>query len=118
MLSVAVVVGDVEETGADLVQRYGAESGHRSRDAVLLWEGEAVARVLDLPWLGTDGANWRRASVAAGRVVLAGGLDPENVGAAIAVARPWAVDTARGVEASPGIKDHQKVRAFVEAARQ
>ena len=118
MLSVAVVVGNVEETGADLVQRYGPESGHRSRDAVLLWEGEAVARVLDLPWLGTDGDNWRRASVAAGRVVLAGGLDPENVGAAIAVARPWAVDTARGVEASPGIKDHQKVRAFVEAARQ
>ena len=80
MLSVAVVVGDVEQTGADLVQRYGTENGHRSRDAVLLRDGEAVARVLDLPWLGEDDDNWQRAAVTPGRVVLAGGLDPENVG--------------------------------------
>jgi phosphoribosylanthranilate isomerase len=52
-------------------------------------------------------------------VVLSGGLSPENVGEAIAAARPFAVDTASGTEAEPGRKDHAKVKAFfgaVEAA--
>jgi len=117
MLSVAVVVGETPETGADLVQRYAEENGHRARDAVLLRDGEPVAQVLDLPWLGEDGTHWRRAAATNGRVVLAGGLEPENVRAAVAAVRPWAVDTARGVELEPGVKDHEKVRRFVEAAR-
>ncbi|MCX6693994.1 MAG: phosphoribosylanthranilate isomerase [Methanomicrobiales archaeon] len=50
-------------------------------------------------------------------VILAGGLTPENVGSAIARVRPYAVDVASGVERSPGIKDHARVRAFVGAAR-
>jgi phosphoribosylanthranilate isomerase len=49
--------------------------------------------------------------------VLAGGLTPENVAAAIAAARPDAVDTASGVEVSPGRKDHAKMIAFVAHAR-
>ena len=49
--------------------------------------------------------------------MLAGGLDPGNVRAGDRRRSPWAVDTARGVEAAPGIKDHGKVRSFVEAAR-
>jgi phosphoribosylanthranilate isomerase len=48
-------------------------------------------------------------------MVLAGGLTPENVGEAIAVARPFAVDVVSGVEADPGRKDHAKVTAFIEA---
>jgi phosphoribosylanthranilate isomerase len=48
-------------------------------------------------------------------LVLSGGLRPENVGEAIAAVRPFAVDTASGTEASPGIKDPEKVAAFVEA---
>jgi len=48
-------------------------------------------------------------------MMLAGGLDPENVGEAIARVRPAAVDVASGVETSPGIKDEKKMRLFFEA---
>ena len=51
-------------------------------------------------------------------VILAGGLNPENVKEAILAVEPYAVDVASGVEANPGIKDQSKVRAFVENAKQ
>jgi phosphoribosylanthranilate isomerase len=51
------------------------------------------------------------------RLVLAGGLTPETVGAGIEVLRPYAVDVASGVEASPGIKSAEKIKAFVGAAK-
>jgi phosphoribosylanthranilate isomerase len=50
-------------------------------------------------------------------LVLAGGLTPDNVADGIRAARPAAVDTASGVEGSPGIKDPDRIRRFVEAAR-
>jgi len=49
-------------------------------------------------------------------LVLAGGLTPENVGEAIGIVRPDAVDTAGGVESSPGRKEDARMRAFFEAA--
>ncbi len=49
--------------------------------------------------------------------MLAGGLSPENVAEAIGAVRPWAVDASSSLESAPGIKDHERVRAFVEAAR-
>ncbi len=117
MLSVAVHVGEAADAGADLVQLYTRENGHRSRDAVLLREGEQVARVVDLPWQEDDPAHLARAAEVEGRLMLAGGLDASNVGAAIVAVRPWAVDASSRLESAPGIKDHAKVRAFVEAAR-
>jgi phosphoribosylanthranilate isomerase len=53
-----------------------------------------------------------------GRVILAGGLTPENVGEAIAAARPYAVDVNSGVETAPGIKDRDWLRLFCERVAQ
>jgi indole-3-glycerol phosphate synthase len=119
MLSVSVHVGDPGDEGADLVQLYDRDANGRlrGRDAVLLRDGEPVARVLDLPWEEDDPHHLARAQAADGRVVLAGRLGPDNVRAAIEAVRPWAVDAASRLESEPGIKDHGKVRAFVEAAR-
>ena len=116
LLSVGVFVGHAEDVGTDFVQLYPAENGHRAREGALLRGAERVARVLDLPWEEEDAGHWQAAAAADGRVVLAGGLAPENVAEAIAAVRPWAVDASRSLEAAPGIKDAERVRAFVEAA--
>jgi indole-3-glycerol phosphate synthase/phosphoribosylanthranilate isomerase len=117
-LSVAVFVGEAEETGADLVQLYARQEGRvRGRDARLLRRGEPVAEVVDLPWDAQDPLHLQRAAAVEGRVMLAGRLGPENVREAVRAVRPWAVDAASRLEREPGIKDHAKVRAFVEAAR-
>jgi indole-3-glycerol phosphate synthase len=118
MLSVSVHVGEYADHGADLVQLYERAPGRvRGRDAVLLRDGEQVARVLDLPWEEEDPDHLKRAKAANGRLMLAGRLGPDNVRCAIDAVHPWAVDAASELELEPGIKDHDRVRAYVEAAR-
>ena len=117
VLSVAVFVGERDDAPSDLVQLYARENGHRSREGVLLRGDEEVAHVVDRAWQQDDPGHLDRARAASGRVMLAGGLSPENVGEAIEAIRPWAVDASSSLEIAPGIKDHARVRAFVEAAR-
>jgi len=64
--------------------------------------------------------DWTRASRIARtrRVILAGGLTPNNVRDAVDFVKPFAVDVASGVESQPGIKDHALVRAFIRAAKE
>lgn len=106
-------------------------AGRLGSDAAAVW-GEADALLLDayvpgrlggtgetLPWdsLAADVGALRAAMGAEARLVLAGGLTPDNVGSAIAALRPDVVDVSSGVERTPGIKDHTRMRAFVEAVR-
>jgi hypothetical protein len=117
MLSVAVYVGERGDAPSDLDQLYPRENGHRARDGFLLRGQEQVAKVVDRAWQREDPGHLERARAAEGRIVLAGGLSPENVREAIEKVRPWAVDASSSLEIEPGIKDHERIRAFVEAAR-
>jgi phosphoribosylanthranilate isomerase len=129
----------VDRVGLDAVQLHGDERidayemiGVRLIKAVTMDDESALASAAALPARvtplvdaadrerrGGTGqlANWpRAAALAAARpAILAGGLTPENVGQAIRAVRPWAIDVSSGVEHAPGIKSHDKLRAFFAA---
>jgi len=83
-----------------------------------------AAFLLDAPSAGYGGSgaafDWALAEGLAGLgpLILAGGLTPENVAAAVRRVRPYAVDVASGVESSPGVKDVSKMARFIAAARE
>ena len=86
-------------------------------DAVLLdakVEGQLGGTGRTLPWDDLAAA-LRAARSSGGRLVLAGGLTPENVRRAAVVLEPDVVDVSSGVESAPGVKDHERMRAFVRA---
>ena len=84
---------------------------------------DAHAVLVDLPkGAGPRGRaridpEWALLAKRFGKVLLAGKLDPDNVGEMVRRVRPWGVDTCRCTEASPGVKDRARIRAFIEAAR-
>ena len=109
---------DPAQTEQHLRSAIRALRTHRGIDAILLDAKTATASG------GTGKAfDWKRAQQMLGaetgklRIVLAGGLKPENVAEAIRTLRPWGVDVASGVEKRPGQKDPARVAAFVVAAR-
>jgi phosphoribosylanthranilate isomerase len=83
---------------------------------------DAEAALVDTPSGAQQGGtgrtfDWSLAAGLPGRIILAGGLGPDNVAEAIRTVRPWGVDACSRLESRPGRKDHEKVRAYVEAAR-
>jgi len=115
------IVSEVSRTAAVIKAfRVGADFPLATLDKYL----DAFAFLLDGSRAGQFGgtgtsADWNvaRRAVAAHRIILAGGLTPENVGAAIRSVRPYAVDVASGVESKPGKKDHARLQAFVAEVR-
>ena len=132
-------VGEIcEATGIQAAQLHGDESpsycskldrpvikAFRVRDES--WKSDAAAYGVGAVLLDTFAENryggtgltfdWRLVEDSPHRVILSGGLNPQNVAEAVRRVRPYAVDTGSGVEREPGRKDHEKIRAFVEAAR-
>jgi phosphoribosylanthranilate isomerase len=99
-----------------VIKAFGA--GDATIRAALDHKADVV--MLDAPSPGSGQVfDWRLAEGVpdGARLLLAGGLTPENVGEAIAKVHPWGVDVATGVESEPGRKDARKLRAFIAAAR-
>ena len=94
---------------------------HDGDDLLARLPPRAETLLLEAPGRGGRGVapDWGRAMILAGRVrlVLAGGLTPENVGEAIRRVRPYGVDVASGVESAPGVKDRARMARFVAAVR-
>jgi len=107
----------------DVAQIYGGEAPKGAR----VWRafrgtqitevGECEAVLLDGPYAGVS-FDWNLARGAAEKLIVAGGLDASNVAEAIRAAQPWGVDASSRLETAPGIKDHEKIRQFVKAARE
>jgi phosphoribosylanthranilate isomerase len=126
----------------DLLQFHGKESadycgrfGQRIIKAVRVesqsdlegcseYQGVVDAFLLDTYVPGQQGGtgltfDWNLAVEAKrfGRIILAGGLNPDNVAAAVTAVRPYAVDASSGLEQKPGVKDHEKMASFIQAVR-
>jgi phosphoribosylanthranilate isomerase len=137
----ALVMRAISECGLSLLQFHGDETsafctqfGLMSLKAIRIRDSESLEQLANYQTdaflldahsrngLGGTGEkfNWDLAIEARkfGKpIFLAGGLTPENVGEAVKIVRPFAVDVSSGVESAPGKKDAVKVRAFIAAAR-
>lgn len=137
---VATVNSIADRCGIDIVQLHGEETSEyckgvkqrvikafRVKDASVLeqlGEYQVAGCLLDAWSAAAPGGtgtvfNWEIAARAVGshRIILAGGLTPENVARAVAAVKPYAVDVSSGVEAAPGKKDADLVRLFIRNAR-
>jgi phosphoribosylanthranilate isomerase len=110
------------------VIHFGAESAAEAEaivqdpyvDAVMVDSRTATAvggSGQSFDWLAASNTLFEGAQARERHLVVAGGLNPENVAQAIATLRPWGIDVVSGVEAAPGRKDPAKVRAFIANAK-
>jgi phosphoribosylanthranilate isomerase len=99
----------IKAVGAGSADARRARDFHTDMILVDAPDGGGAGKVFDWTLLGEvqDGP----------RVILAGGLTPDNVADAVRTAQPWGVDVSSGVEKSPGRKDPLKVKAFIDRAR-
>ncbi len=102
----AIAMGDVPAALTDL--RCYPRAAGLLLDGHHLGEAGGSGKCFDWAWVPSDLAQ---------PLILAGGLHAGNVGAAIHQLRPWAVDVASGVESAPGIKDADRMTAFVASVR-
>ena len=111
--------------GLPYIKAVSMNSGHAAEQAVEQAEGEfsdAAALLMDSHKAGGLGGTGRAFDwtqiVQTGRpMILAGGLNPDNVRAAVRLVKPWAVDVSSGVEEAPGIKNTAGMRRFIEQAK-
>jgi phosphoribosylanthranilate isomerase len=105
--------------GLDVAERFGRLPVYRDDRAQPPASDEPVLFEAAVSGQGAL-ADWRRAAELARqhKLVLAGGLTPDNVGEAIAAVRPWGVDVSRGVESKRGVKDVGRIAAFLQAVRE
>lgn len=122
----------MKSVGLDVAQLHGRETIARVPKGLRTWKAFRVtpewtaaamdgfpseAFLLDSAAHGQT-FDWRSASGLRQKIILAGGLDAGNVGEAIRTVAPWGVDASSRLERRPGLKDHERVREFVRAARE
>jgi phosphoribosylanthranilate isomerase len=110
----------------DVAQLHGSETPDQHPQGMRVWKAyrvkDAAAVIPDYAAAEAillDGAayDWTRTAHFTRPLILAGGLDPDNVRERVARAgKPWGVDVASGIEVSPGRKDHARMKKFIEAA--
>jgi phosphoribosylanthranilate isomerase len=96
-------------------------AGESALTAMADYSSDLILVDADTPGYGGSGqradVELARRAAEKRRILLAGGLTPDNVAGAIAAVRPYGVDVAGGVESAPGVKDREKVTAFIAAAK-
>jgi len=123
------VPGEIEriamQLGLDIAQLHGCETPDRHPRGIRSWKAfrvnDSQLHVPDYPsaeaiLIDGEAYDWTRTAHFTRPLILAGGLDENNVRDRIQRARPWAVDVASGIESSPGRKDHARMKRFIEAA--
>lgn len=127
--SAEAIAKTVIEAGLDVAQLHGSSEAR----GVRVWQAMSALDPVGLALIGnveavlldsTDGIaggsgetwDWNKTPHLKPKIIIAGGLDAENVRTAIEQARPWGVDACSRIERAPGLKDHDKMRKFIQAA--